>query len=131
MSRAAATVLEQVLGHQRVHRGHAGDVDDRDPRAGVHDALEQVLHHHLGARAVQRADQRQAEHSVPQLHDRRRQLEHLPLLLADDLLARLLIRLGRVEAEGVQQRGGLPDLIGQGPGVASQLLGQSREHRLL
>ena len=42
--------------------------------------LQQVLHHDLRARAVERADQRQREDAVPELHDRRRQLEHLLLL---------------------------------------------------
>ena len=69
ISRAAATVFEQVLGDQRVDGGHAGDVDDRDRRAGLDDPLEEALHDHLGAGAVERADERQREDPVPQLHD--------------------------------------------------------------
>jgi hypothetical protein len=64
--------LQEMLGNQRVHGGHAGDVDDRDARAGVDDPLEQGLHHDLRARAVERADQWQCEDAVPQLDDRRR-----------------------------------------------------------
>ena len=90
--------LEQVLRHQRIHRGHAGDVDDGDLGAGLHDPLQQALHHDLGARAVERADHRQRQDAVPQLDDRRRQLEHLLLLPGDDLLSRLLVDLGGVEA---------------------------------
>ena len=49
---------------------------------------EQALHHDLGARAVERADQRQRQDAVPQLDHRRRELEQLLLLAADHLLAR-------------------------------------------
>ena len=85
MSRAAVTVLMQVLRGQRVDRRHARDVEDRDLRAGLDDALEQALHDHLGARAVERADHRQREDAVPQLHDRRGQLEHVLLLARGSL----------------------------------------------
>jgi hypothetical protein len=49
--------LQEVLSGQRVNRGNTGDIDDRDRRAGIDDALKQVFHHHLGASAVERADQ--------------------------------------------------------------------------
>ena len=52
--------------------------------AGLDDPLEQAFHHDLGALAVQRADQRQRQDAVPQLHDRRRQLDQLFLLARDD-----------------------------------------------
>ena len=77
ISRAAATVLRRCCATSVSTVGHAGDVDDRDLRAGLHDALEQALHDDLGARAVQRADQRQRQHAVPELDHRRRQLQHL------------------------------------------------------
>jgi hypothetical protein len=64
--------LQQVLGHEGVHRRDARDVDDGDRRPGLHDALEQVLHHDLGPGAVERPDQRQREDAVPELHHRRR-----------------------------------------------------------
>ena len=75
--------LEQVLRGQRIHRRHARDVDDRDRRAGLDDALQQVFHHDLRPRAVERADHREREHALPERHDRRRQLHQL-LLLPDD-----------------------------------------------
>ena len=68
ISRAAGDGLEQVLRHQRVDRRHAGDVDDRDPAPGRRRcACSSALHHDLGARAVERADQRQGEDAVPEL----------------------------------------------------------------
>ena len=85
--------LDQMLRHQRVDGRHAGDVDDGDLGAGVDDALQQVLHHHLRARAVERADQRQREDAVPELDDRRRQLQQFLLLARDDLLAGPLVAL--------------------------------------
>ena len=59
----------------------------------VDDGLQQVFHHHLGARAVERADQRQREDAVPQLDDRRRQFGDLALLADDHFLAALLEHL--------------------------------------
>ena len=67
-------------------------------------ALQQVLHDDLGARAVERADQRQRQDAVPQLDHGRGQLQHLLLLPADDLFAALLVDLGRVEPELVEER---------------------------
>ena len=58
--------LQQVLRDQRVDGRHAGDVEDGDRRAGLDDALQQVLHHDLRARAVERADERQRQDAVPQ-----------------------------------------------------------------
>ena len=66
--------------------------------------LQQALHHDLRARAVERADERQREDAVPQLHHRRRQLEQLLLLARDHFFAALLIHLHRVEAELVEHR---------------------------
>ena len=57
--------------------------------AGVDDLLQQVLHHDLRARAVERADQRQREDVVPELDDGRGQLEQLLLLARDHLFAAL------------------------------------------
>src|SRR2546421_3261059 len=123
--------LEQVLGDQRVHGGHAGDVDDSDGGARLDDAAEQILHHHLRPRAVQRSDERQAEHALPELDDRRGQLQHLALLMDNDLLAALLVDLGGVEPEAVEGDGHTPHLAGEGVRIAAELLSQSREERLL
>ena len=79
--------LEEMLGHQGVDGGYAGDVDDGDAAPGLDDALEQALHHDLRARAVERADEGQREDTLPELDDRRGQLEHLLLLAGDDPLA--------------------------------------------
>jgi hypothetical protein len=42
--------LEQMLGDERVDGGHAGDVNDGDRRARLHDPLQEVLHDHLSTR---------------------------------------------------------------------------------
>jgi hypothetical protein len=95
--------LEQVLGDLGVHRGHAGDVDDRVRGTGVHQGLQQLLHDHLGARGVERADQRDADHPVPQLDHRGGQLEQLLGLGADDLLPGGRVGVDREHAEVVDQ----------------------------
>ena len=50
--------LDQVLRHQCVDGRHTGDVDDGDLGARGDDLFEQAFHDDLGARAVERADQR-------------------------------------------------------------------------
>ena len=90
-----------MLGHQGVDRRNARDVDDGDAGAGVDDPLEEILHDHLGAGAVERTDQRQGQDAVPQLHDRRGQLEHLLLLTVDELLAPFLIDLDSEQRETI------------------------------
>ena len=52
--------------------------------------LQQRLHHDLRPGAVERADHRQRQDAVPQLDDRRGELEHLLLLARDHLLAAAL-----------------------------------------
>src|SRR5262249_42169173 len=123
--------LQQVLGDQRVDGGHPGDVDDRDARAGLDDLLEQALHDDLRPRAVERTDQRKPEDAVPQLDDGSRQLEHLLLLAADPLLATLLVHLGGVEPELVEQHAALPDGVGERRGVALEIGAEALEQRLL
>ena len=119
-----------MLSDEGVHRRNAGDVDDGDPGARLHDLLEEVLHHDLRAGAVQRADQRQRENAVPQLHHGGRQLQHVLLLAQDDLFAALLIDLGRVKPELVEQRAGGPHLVDERVRLAD-LRSESREERLL
>ena len=123
--------LQQVLCRERVHRRHARDVDDRDARAGLDDPLEERFHDDLGAGAVEGADHRQGEDALPELDDRRRELEHLLLLAADHFLARLLVDLGRVEAQLVQQFGDGPALVGQGLAVPGGLAEEPGEQGLL
>ncbi len=106
--------LEQVLGDQRVDGGHAGDVDDRRCARRCRRCCWSRFSITTCVRALSSVPiSGSAEDAVPQLHDRRRQLEHLLLLRGDELLARLLVDLGRVEAERVEQSGGRPDLVGQ------------------
>jgi hypothetical protein len=102
MRRARGHRLQQVLGDQRVHCGHPGDVDDRDRGSRVHDLLEEALHHHLGARAVESADEGDGEDPVPELHHGSGELDELFLLPADDPLARLQVGLHRHEPELVE-----------------------------
>jgi hypothetical protein len=59
------------------------------------------------------------------LHDWRRQLDQLFLLTRDDLLARLLKDLGRVQAERVERDGRIPQRAGERRGIALQALGAS------
>ena len=86
ISRAAVIVLMQMLRHQGVDRGHAGNVDNCDFGIGLHDRFNSDLHHYLGASAVQRADHGKRENSIPQLHHRSGKLQQLFLLTGDHLL---------------------------------------------
>src|SRR5215475_3559872 len=109
--RAADTVFRRCWAVS-VSGRHTGDVDDGDLGPGLNDALEQVLHHHLGAAAVERADQGQGDDALPQLHHRRRQFLDFLALALDQLLARLLEGLDGVEAELVEQQAERPDAVG-------------------
>jgi aspartate aminotransferase len=55
-------------------------------------------------RAVERADQRQRQHAVPQLDHRGRQLQQFLLLAHDDLVARFLEHFDGEQAQLVEQR---------------------------
>ena len=130
MSRAAATVFQQVLRHERVHGRDAGDVDDRNRRAGLDDALQQAFHDHLCACAVEGTDEREREDAVPQLDHRRGEFQHLLLLAVDDLFAAFLEDLHRVETELVQQLGNRPRRI-ERRGIVRKLAANARKERLL
>ena len=103
ISRAAATVFSRCCATSVSTVGTPVMSMIAISAPGLDDPLEQGLHDDLRAGAVERADQRQREDAVPELHDRRRELEQLLLLARDDLLAALLKDLGRVEAELVEQ----------------------------
>jgi hypothetical protein len=105
--------LEQMLRYERVDGRHTGDVEDGDGRSGLHDALQQRLHDDLRARAVEGPDHRQGQDAVPQLDDRGGELEQLLLLAGDDLFPRSQGGLDGVEAEAVEEQGGLPGCIRQ------------------
>src|SRR5579872_6207170 len=83
--------LQKVLRRQSIAGRHACDVDNGARRALVDDGLKKILHHDLRALAVQRADNRQSEHALPEFDDRRRQLGDLALLTKNDLFAAFLI----------------------------------------
>ncbi len=123
--------LQQVLGDQGVDGRHAGDVDDGDGRTGVDDALQQRFHHHLGAGAVERADDRQGENPFSQADDGGRQFHHVFLLAGDNRLARLQEHVHRIEAQPVEDRGRFPGGRGQGRRVAGIGLAERREQGLL
>ena len=77
------------------------------------DRFQQILHHHLRARAIQSADQRQRQNVLPQPHHRRGEFQQLLLLAGDDLFTRLLKRLRGEQAEPVQEQRGFQHLIRQ------------------
>jgi hypothetical protein len=82
--------LEEMLRHQRIDSGYARNIDDGNFGAGFHNPLQQILHHHLCARAVERANQRQREDGIVQLHYRGGQFQHLFLLARDEIFAAFL-----------------------------------------
>ena len=90
ISRAAVTVLSRCWATSVSTVGTPVMSMMAISDAGLDDPLQQRLHDDLGPGAVERADHRQGQDAVPELHDRRGQLEHLLLLAADDLLAGLL-----------------------------------------
>src|SRR5436305_7235169 len=121
--------FDQVIGHLRVDGRHAGDVEDGDLGARLDDALKQAFHHQLRAAAVERADQRQADDAIPYLHDRRRQFQHILLLLADDALAILDRRYEDERAEFIERFRYFVDLIDQQFGIVLILVAQEGQQR--
>ncbi len=79
--------LQQMLRHKRVHRGNTRDVDNCELGIGRDNRLQQVFHHNLRPRAIERADDRQCKDSIPKLHNRRRKLEQFLLLARDQFLS--------------------------------------------
>src|SRR2546425_7256648 len=75
--------LDQVVGHHRVHRGHAGDVDDHRSGSLSADGVQQALGDLAGAMGVHHADQWQEQEAVPKGEGRGRQLLDGGLLLRD------------------------------------------------
>ena len=131
ISRAAATVLSRCCATSVSTVGTPVMSMMAIAAPGLDDLLQQALHHHLRAGAVERADQRQREDVVPQLHHRRGQLEQLLLLAHDHLLAAVLVHLGGEQAELVEQQRGAPGLVGELRGPGLQVLAQAAEQRLL
>ena len=100
-------------------------------RAGAHDGLQQAFHHDLRARAVERADQRQREDAVPQLHDGRRQLEQLLLLARDHFFAALHDTSRSCRARACRARPSRSTALGERVGSPLELTAQPGEQRLL
>ncbi len=95
--------LQQVLGHQGIHHRDAGDVDNGVIRPGLDDRFQQILHHHLRARAIQRSDERQRQDVLPKPHHGSGKLQQLFLLARDHFFARLLERFRRQQPEFVDK----------------------------
>src|SRR4029077_2054012 len=91
------------------------------------DALQQRLHHDLRPRAVESSDHGQGEYAVPELYDWCRELEQLLLLPPDHFFAALLINLGRVQGELVEQLGCRPAHVGERLCVVPQFLTQAQK----
>ena len=115
---------------ERVDGRNTGDVDDRDIRTGLYDALQQGFHHDLRSRAIERADHRQCKHAIPQRHNGRGQLEHVLLLPENEFFATLLEDFRRVEPNGIHELGRRPDIIGKRTSFFC-LFAQSRKERTL
>ena len=116
--------LDQVLCHQRIDRGHAGDVDDGDLRTRGDDALQQALHDDLRARTIEGADERQRQDAVPQRDHGGRQFQQFLLLAVDHLLAGSRVALHGIEAQLVDQATGDPGLAGKSVSVRAELTAQ-------
>ena len=123
--------LQQVLRNQRVHGRHARDVDDGELRIRCHNCLQQALHHYLGARAVESADDGKRQDAVPKLDHRRRQLKEFLLLPRDKLLPRGDEGIGCQKRQPVQQLGCRPYHVEKLVLVAIKAPPDGREKRLL
>ena len=73
-------------------------------------------------RGTTRANERQGENFVPQLNDERGKFEQLLRLTLDDVVAALLIHLGRVKPELVKQLGGGPCFLAKPACIIGNLL---------
>src|SRR3569833_2068278 len=122
--------FQQMLRHQRIDRRHAGDIDDRNHCSGFDYFLQQTFHHHLRACAIERADQRQRQDVLPQLHHRRRKFQQFILLAQDDLLAAFLINLDREQSKPVEQRAGRRGFFDQSLQIVGKSSAQIRKQRL-
>ena len=92
--------LDEVVGDLGVDDRHPRDVDDDAPRLLFDDPEEHGLHDLLGARAVDRADQRQEQHTVVHADDRRRQLPQRRLVALDRLeLAAMYVSMAIVTSK--------------------------------
>ena len=131
ISRAAATVFSRCWAVSVSTVGTPVMSMMAIESAAVDDPLQQALHHDLGAGAVERADERQREHALPQRDDRGRELHQLLLLPDDHLLASALEHFDGVETEAVDERVDLPGRGRQPLRVVAAARRQPVEQRLL
>jgi hypothetical protein len=93
--------------------GTPGDVDDGVVRSRLDNRFQQVLHHHLRARAIQSSDERQRQDVLPEPYHGRGKLQQFFLLAQDHFFARLLERFRRQQPEFVHKKRGEPGFIRQ------------------
>ena len=84
--------FQQMLRHQGIHHGNAGNIDNGEVERVFNDCIEQILHDHLRTRTVKSANQRQRQNVVPQANHGGGKFQQFLLLADDDFLARFLIR---------------------------------------
>ena len=86
----------------------SANVDDRDPGAGLHNALKKRFHDDLCPAAVERANQRQRQDLVPELDNRSGQFHEFLLLATNDGVAAVLVDLHGIETELIQEHREVP-----------------------
>src|ERR1700677_425445 len=97
-----------MLRSEGIDRGDAGDVNDRDLGAFVDNVLKEILHHDLRAFAIERADNGECKHALPQLDHRRRQFRDFAMLAKNDFFTALLILLESEQAKLIKQKRDTP-----------------------
>src|SRR5260221_8964891 len=121
---------QQVVRNGRVHRRHAGQVDDHDARTLAPDAGKQVAGEVPGAIGVDDPDQGQDQQARPGLEDRGGEFADRLLLAVDDLLpgSQVLVadRADRLVHEGAQRVGGRGKSIEVALATVAQQQHQSR-----
>ena len=91
----------------------------------------QRFHHHLGSSAIQRSNQRQGKHAIPELHHRSGEFQHLFLLAGNSLFAESDRGIDRHHRELVEKIARRPDLGDQVRGIGLQRFAQGIEDRQL
>src|SRR5271163_3300514 len=92
-----------MLRNECVDGWYARNVDDRESRVRLNDCLQQRLHYDLRSCAVQCADQRKCNNSIPERYDRSGKLEHLFLLTRNNLVATMNETICRVQRKLIDE----------------------------
>src|ERR1700727_558463 len=92
-----------MLRYECVHGRYARNVDDRESRVCLYNRLQQRLHDNLRSCAIQRADQRKCNNSIPERHNRRGKLKHLFLLARNNLVATMNEAVCRVQCKLIDE----------------------------